>query len=103
MTFVREGLNQVTERVEMTRVSTLGSDVTIHDGPAELVALVGEGASGSVVTLKDGATTKASLPAGMVPLGGELPFHSARFDASLVVNIAATGGVNLIALWRPIG
>lgn len=85
---------------EITRVTTIGSDVTISDNPATLVAIFGEQASTSIVTLKDGPNTVAALAVGAIPLAGGVNFYGARFENSLIVNVAVTG-VNLLVLWNP--
>lgn len=85
----------------MTRVTTIGSDVTISSGPCLLFGIRGEAASTTVVTVKDGATTKAALASGAIPLAGEVDFKGAKFVTSLVVNIAATGQ-NIVVFWRPL-
>lgn len=83
----------------MTRVTTIGSDVVISSGPALLFGIIGEESSTTAVTLKDGATTVASLAAGAIPLVGGVDFYGARFADTLTINIAATGK-NLIVFWR---
>lgn len=95
------GYSVIRDEVNMTRVTTIGSDVTISSAPAHLVGIIGEEASTTIVLVKDGAATVASLAAGAIPLAGGVNFHGARCETSLVVNVASTGK-NLLVLWRPI-
>lgn len=90
--------------VNTTRVTTIGSDVTISGGSIALHRIIGEEASTAAVLLKTAEAspvTKASLAPGAVPLAGGVNFGGAEFPLGLIVNIAVTGK-NLLVVWSPV-
>lgn len=91
-------------QVNMTRVTTIGSDVTISGGSIALHKIIGEEASTTVVTLKTAEAspaTKGVFATGAIPLAGGVDFGGAEFPLGLIVNIAATGK-NLLVVWSPL-
>ena len=75
---------------------------TIHNGPALLFGIyVNTVLSAHTVELKDGTSSKITLPASLAA-GSEKDFHGARFETSLIIqpNPSSTGVV--VVFYRPI-
>ena len=85
-------------------ISTTGSDVNVSGGvPARLFAIFGANGvvNGSQVVIKDGSTTKETMPAGSIPVAG-LDRKGAKFNTSLVLNITAASATSIGVLWGPL-
>lgn len=83
----------------MTRVTTIGSDVIISGGAIKVNSIQTEAGGSTTITLKDSAaTTLAVLNISSNTITYKL--HGAEFPLGLTVNIAATGQ-NILVIWSP--
>lgn len=83
----------------MTRVTTIGSDVIISGGAIKVNSIQTEASGSTIITLKDSAaTTRAVLTIPNNTVTYKL--HGAEFPLGLTVNIAATGQ-NILVIWSP--
>lgn len=75
---------------------------TIYNGPALLFGIyVNTVLSAHVVELKDGTSSKITLPASLAA-GSERNFYGARFETSLVIQPTAASTGAVVIFYRPI-